>query len=152
GVDEFMRGNVSMITHWPARVGQFAQAGLSFDWKVQRAPQYRSRSTIGAIDGVKIGAQTKHPEIAWEFVKFLVRPDIQRILAPNVQIPTVREVTMSPDWLDFPIAGVNKIAFLQDAEFVQNRAQDPTVANDIDRIFLEEWRASFDEGEYPIEQ
>ncbi|MDD2630148.1 MAG: sugar ABC transporter substrate-binding protein [Limnochordia bacterium] len=150
-VNIFMQDKVSMLTHWPARVGQFARAELPFKWKVQQAPQNKERAVIGAIDGLKIGSQTKHPDIAWEFLKYLVRPDVQRILAPNFQIPAVQEVAMSDDWLESPVPGLNKIAFLKDAQFLYNRAQNPAVASDVDRVFLEEWNMAFDGGKYPIE-
>lgn len=88
--------------------------------------------------------------MAWAFLKFLVRPDIQRILAPNFQIPAVHEVAASDDWLNNPIPGVNKLAFLKDAEFVFNRVQDPAVASDIDRIFLEEWNLCFEQDKTPV--
>ena len=55
-----------------------------FEWDVQRMPTHpRGRYTGSLTYGYGIGKDTKHRDLAWEFIKLLVNPDVQRAIALN---------------------------------------------------------------------
>jgi ABC-type glycerol-3-phosphate transport system substrate-binding protein len=55
-----------------------------FEWDVQRMPAHpRGRYTGSLTYGYGIGKDTKHRDLAWEFIKLLVNPDVQRTIALN---------------------------------------------------------------------
>lgn len=147
----FSGGHVSMFMHFPARVPQFAR-NASFEWDIYLLPSYRQSANLGAVDGLKIGSQTKHVKEAWEFIKFMAKPYAQEVMAPLGQIPSHRGVALSSVYLDDPIPGLNKRAFLESAAVAVNRAQDPALGTELNRIFMEEWARSFANNSIPIEQ
>ena len=56
--------------------------------------------TLGTTDGFGIYGKTKHPEQAWEFLKFLVSQDYGRAMARTHFLQPARS-SLLPEWIDF---------------------------------------------------
>ncbi len=65
----FSSGQIAMMGggRWP--VLQFVNAGM-YDFDIQLWPKWRDQVTEFGVGGVGILRQSKHPDQAWEFVKF----------------------------------------------------------------------------------
>lgn len=78
------------------------QIGQRFDWDVQLVPAHtRGRFSSMGTYGFGIGRTTRHPDLAWEFVRFLVTPEGQRELAAaGLSVPVLKSLANEP--LDSP--------------------------------------------------
>jgi multiple sugar transport system substrate-binding protein len=89
----FKQGKAAMITTGSWNVGPYAK-DLKFKWGI--APLPNSPNTgkrVSVIHGLGnvISANTKNPDAAWEFVKFMASEPGQQILAnTGTQIPTLQ--------------------------------------------------------------
>jgi multiple sugar transport system substrate-binding protein len=72
--------------------------GKQFDWDVQRMPAHPSGRYTGTLTyGFGIGKDSKHRELAWEFIKLLVDPSVQRTIALNrMGLPVLKSVAGDP--------------------------------------------------------
>jgi multiple sugar transport system substrate-binding protein len=97
----FQQGKAAMITTGSWNVGPYSQ-NLKFKWGI--APLPKSPNTgnrVSVIHGLGnvISAKTKHPDEAWEFVKFMANQPGQQILADTgTQIPTLEG--LAKNWQD----------------------------------------------------
>lgn len=89
----FQQGKAAMITTGSWNIGPYSK-DLKFKWGI--APLPKSPNTgkrVSVIHGLGnvISAKTKHPDDAWEFVKFMASSQGQQILADTgTQIPTLQ--------------------------------------------------------------
>jgi len=60
----------------------------------------RARATLATTDGYAIYANTRHPEEAWEFLKFLVSKDYGRAMAKAHFLQPAR-ASLVPEWVEF---------------------------------------------------
>lgn len=145
----FFNGEVSMLHHNPARIGQLAQQ-VTFQWDLQRLPYYKEHAAVGNVSGQMINANTKYPEEAWAYVKFLFRPEAQALTSPFAQIPVVKDVALG-SWLNQPIPGINKRALLEEFAVTRNRAQYPGYFEAINKAFQDEWTKAFRRNEVSVQ-
>ncbi len=113
--DMFVAGKAAMkiIGHW--RVPRYlANADFKFDF----APIPMGKIAANRADGscFAISANSKNPEAAWEFVKFLAGPGsigVQKLLELQQMVPAIVEYQSSKAFLNPPgLEGTNKGAFL----------------------------------------
>jgi len=86
GFDEahvaFQQGRAAMLPFWDSGDGFFSdpeQSDIVGKWCV--APMPGGRATNGGWS-VQISADSKNPEAAWEFLKWIVSPELERELVP----------------------------------------------------------------------
>jgi len=117
--DMFVAGKAAMkiIGHW--RVPRYlANADFKFDF----APIPKGKIAANRADGscFAISASSKHPEAAWEFVKFLAGPGsigVEKLLELQQMVPAIVEYQSSGAFLNPPqLEGANKKAFLAGKE------------------------------------
>jgi multiple sugar transport system substrate-binding protein len=60
----------------------------------------KRRATLGTTDGYGIFADTKHPDEAWEFLKFLVSKDYGRAMAQAHFLQPAR-TSLIPEWVEY---------------------------------------------------
>ena len=65
------------------------------------------RVTLATTDGFGIYAGTKHPEAAWELLKFLIGKDYGRAMAKASFLQPAR-ASLVPEWVDYYQARVPK--------------------------------------------
>ncbi|HEY3342395.1 MAG TPA: sugar ABC transporter substrate-binding protein [Anaerolineae bacterium] len=69
-----------------------------FDWDVQRMPAHPQGRYTGTLTyGYAITKFTTHRDLAWEFMKMLVNPDVQRTIALNhAGLPVLKSLAGDP--------------------------------------------------------
>lgn len=100
GVDPFAAGKIAMQPQVFPQVPLYRETMKDFDWDVQVMPSgtVRRVTNMGAA-GYGMSANTKHPREAWEFLKFIVSPEGQRILAGSGSgIPVLKSMAKDPCW------------------------------------------------------
>ncbi|AEJ62003.1 extracellular solute-binding protein family 1 [Spirochaeta thermophila DSM 6578] len=115
--DLFAAGKAAMqiVGHW--RVNTYLKAGINFD--CAPLPIGDSGKSVNRADGscFVVSSQSKHPEEAWEFVKFLAAPGargVSMLLGLQIMTPALIEFQKDPRFLTpEQLPGVNKAAFLE---------------------------------------
>ena len=100
------------------------RAQADFRWDIAPLPQYRYKSTWLDSQGLGILKSTKHPQEAWELVKFLTGPKAQKMRTTlGTMVPSRRDVV--PDFLRAPYLPENKRAFIDSVQFGRFRCISP---------------------------
>lgn len=114
--DMFMSGQAAMniIGHW--RVPTY-NASVKFNWDVAALPQGgKIKANRGDGSCFAITKNSKHPQAAWEFVKYLAGPDapgVKKLLALGQMVPAQTALTNHELYLRTPGQRIiNKKAFL----------------------------------------
>jgi multiple sugar transport system substrate-binding protein len=100
GVDPFAAGKIAMQPQVFPQVPLYRATMKDFDWDVQVMPAGSARhvTNMGAA-GYGMSTNTKHPKEAWEFLKYIVSPEGQRILAQaGSGIPCLKSMAKDPVW------------------------------------------------------
>lgn len=96
---EFGAGRAVFLRNWPYALTLFEAEGSPVRGRVGIAPLPGG----GALGGAHLGINraTRHPEAAWELVRFLARPEAQRAIADAVGLyPTRPGLIGSPAMLE----------------------------------------------------
>jgi multiple sugar transport system substrate-binding protein len=117
------------------------------------------RVTLATTDGFGIYAGTKHPEAAWEFVKFLISKDYGRAMARASFLQPAR-ASLVDEWVgfvreEFPERSKDMdIAAFADGHLKGYSVTAEVFANmeDARRITYAAWDQIFTLGEAPVEQ
>jgi multiple sugar transport system substrate-binding protein len=119
GVDPFAAGKIAMEPQVFPQVPQYRKTMKQFDWDVQVMPAGRLRRTAGiGAAGYGISESTKHPKEAWEFLKFIVSPTGQRVLAEaGSGIPTLKSLANDSCWRNPKLPPRNYDAFTNSVKF-----------------------------------
>ena len=94
------------------------EIGGKFDWDVQIMPeQPQGRFTGAAVYGFGIGKSSKHPEAAWDFVKYLATPEAQRLLVTQrLGMPVLKSMAGDASLTQLPPPPENMQAFIEGAK------------------------------------
>jgi multiple sugar transport system substrate-binding protein len=121
GGDAFRLGRAAVWTHIPGtRTGVRTDVGDKFEWDVQvmpKMPDGKRRTGMGAW-GLSAYNNSKNRELAYEYVKLLVSPGIQRTMAEKeMGTPLVISVAEDPSWkAGLPTPPTNLEAYIKGAE------------------------------------
>ncbi|MEM5948285.1 sugar ABC transporter substrate-binding protein [Spirochaetia bacterium 38H-sp] len=115
--DLFAAGKSAMqiVGHW--RVTRYLKANINFD--LAPLPIGDFGQPVNRADGscFAISSQSKHPDTAWDFVKFLAAPGakgVSMLLDMQLMVPALTEYQQDPRFLHpEQLPGVNKAAFLE---------------------------------------
>jgi multiple sugar transport system substrate-binding protein len=114
----FKEGKLAMAFGNHAWVPVFAKI-KDFEWDVVGLPHQKRRANLAAGAGYVIAANTRHPDAAWTFLKFLTGPKGQALLAESgIAMPARRSVVRSEIFMEQPPAH-NAQVFLDEAEIGQ---------------------------------
>jgi len=117
----FDLGRAAFFTHIPGvRSGLRDNIGDKFDWDVQvmpKMPDGAHRTGMGAW-GLSAYNGSEIRELAYEYTKLLVSPQLQRTLAENeMGTPLVKSVANDPSWMEgLPTPPTNLQAFIKGAD------------------------------------
>ncbi|HTY08008.1 MAG TPA: extracellular solute-binding protein, partial [Candidatus Edwardsbacteria bacterium] len=116
------------------------------------------RATLATTDGFGIYAGTKHPEAAWELLKFLISKDYGRAMAQAYFLQPAR-ISLVDDWIgyirqEFPDkAGDMNLAAFADGQIKGYSVVAEVFANmsDANRIAQEAWDRILTLGQEPTD-
>lgn len=123
----------------------------TFEWDVVGLPRQKVAANLAAGAGYFIAADTKHPDEAWTFLKFLAGPKGQAIFTEaGVAVPARKSVAESEIFMK-PRASYNIHTFLEEVEIGQTDPAFPG-ANEIIDMMNEEVLVPVWRGEQPADQ
>ncbi len=128
GVELFSTGRVAVMLNNPSAVNQF-RAIETFRWDVATLPIGKAarRGTGGGGTGWATGAATKHPQEAWEFLKYITTAQAQLDeVSVGATTPSRVSVVTSEAFLDPTKPPANAKGFAQAQEYV---VRDPVHVN-----------------------
>ena len=117
GEDTFQAGAAAMTT-----IGHWAVPGYNtvpFKWDVAPMPAGPAgKATSVNSAGFVVADASKHPEEAFEFIKFVLSPAGQKRLAQlGFAVPVLKSVAESPDFLQQPGSAIDQQIFLDSLAF-----------------------------------
>lgn len=121
GGNAFELGRAAVHCHIPGtRTGLRANIGDKFEWDAQllpKMPDGKHRTGMGAW-GLSVFSGTKMQDAAYYFVKSMVSPAIQELLAKKeMGVPLVKSVAESDAWMaNLPTPPANFAAFVKGAD------------------------------------
>lgn len=97
----FGRGNLSMSLELTTNIPELRRVA-DFDWDIAMTPAGPVQRVVRLWpDSFAIPITSKHPEEAWEFIKFVIqRTEMDRYNGPG-KIPFLKEAATSPDWMEY---------------------------------------------------
>ena len=120
GFDLFATGKVAMMINNPSSVNQYRTI-TAFKWDVATLPIGKAtrRGTGGGGSGWAVGAATKSPDQAWEFLKFISSPEAEQDeVAVGATTPARGSVATSDKFLDPSKPPAHSKGFAQAQEYV----------------------------------
>ena len=119
GMDPFVAGKIAMRPIVFPAVPNLRATIKRFDWDVAMMPPGREKRvvTVGAA-GYGMSAGTEHPEEAWEFLKFILSPEGQRVMArAGSGIPALKSLADDPSWRGSGLPPQNLDAFIDSVKY-----------------------------------
>lgn len=110
-----MAGKVGMFPdgHWI--IPQLKRI-TEFQWDVVELPKGRRKAGMNVASGYAIPSQARHPQAAWELVRFLAGPEAQKIIVgAEFSTPALKSIAHSDIFLSPPPA--NAKAFIESIEY-----------------------------------
>ncbi len=119
GIDPFAAGKVAMIINVFPQVPQFRATMKNFDWDVQMLPAGRVKRIINiGSAGYGISSTTKYPQESWEFVKYIMSQEGQRVLGRTGSgIPALKSLAHDPCWRKPNLKPRNLDAFINSVKY-----------------------------------
>ncbi|MBI3958382.1 MAG: extracellular solute-binding protein [Chloroflexi bacterium] len=103
GGDSFQLGRAAIYTHIQAlRTPIRTNVADKFEWDVQLMPLMpdgKHRTGMGTW-GMSAYSKSKHPELAYEYVKNIITPDVQtKMTKAEIIVPLLRSIAEKGDWM-----------------------------------------------------
>lgn len=98
----FESGKIAMHWGWSGETPRFRKNIKKFDWDIAPVPAGPEGSkTVVKGNQLVVYKESKHPELAWKFVKFMTGPDAEKKLGTELRrcVPTRRSVQNAPEYL-----------------------------------------------------
>ena len=107
----FINQRCAVFFHIPGLISKYREGvGDAFEWDVQLMPaQPEGQITGMGTFGFAITSSTEHPDLAWDYLKYLASAEGQRILTENrMAMPLLKSMANDPifDTLDPPPANL----------------------------------------------
>ncbi len=117
-VFSFESGKLGMYFDFMGMTPRYRQVIKSFDWDVVPMPCVPGSKYIVKGNQLSMYAETKHPKEAWEFMKFLTSPEIEKQLAIDLRrtFPSRKSIAYSKEYLKSDIAPRHIDSFLYTIE------------------------------------
>jgi len=115
----FESGKLGMHIDWMGMTPRFREVATSFEWDVVPIPS-GPKSSQGVLKGnpLVMSAETKHPQEAWKFIKFITSEKVERKLGIELRraYPTRLSVARSKEYLQADKPPYNMKSFLFSVE------------------------------------
>lgn len=116
GGDCFVNQRCAAVFFIPGVIKGFQESiGDSFEWDVQLAPAHPEGQFTGmGTFGFTISNSTKHPDAAWDFVKYLASPEGQRtVTREQIGVPLLKSLANDPVLSQLKAPPANIQAFIK---------------------------------------
>src|SRR5690606_19880078 len=111
-------------------------------WDVAPLPQGDERVSMVNSVGFVVARDTKHPEEAWSFLKFLVgEPGQSRVTSLGLGVPTLKDIANSDAYLQQDTAPINHALFIEAMDYARVK---PCFRG------YDEWATLFGDGMYSV--
>jgi multiple sugar transport system substrate-binding protein len=119
----FASGSIAMIMDGPWDLPEFREI-KNFEWGVTYLPEGPvKRATYMAGEHLTVFKQSKHPDEAWKFIKWILRPDIQAMFSMESGYLPVRRSTLEDEnYKKFLEKDAGMKAFIEQISISQARA------------------------------
>lgn len=120
----FLSQSVSMIMDGPWNLPIYRKI-KDFEWAVAPLPKGPAKSaTYFAGEHVAVFKQTKHPDAAWKFLTYIIRPDVQAKFSMNSgYLPVSRKSLELKDYKEFLEKDAPMRSFVSQMSMGQARAR-----------------------------
>jgi multiple sugar transport system substrate-binding protein len=95
----FISQKCASVFHIPGNIKNFQEKiGNSFEWDIQFTPSHPKGHFTGmGTFGFSIAKSTKHPQEAWDFVKYLASTEGQRVITSSqIGVPLLKSMANDP--------------------------------------------------------
>lgn len=112
---------IAMMLDGPWNLPRYPQLFTRFDWGVAMLPEGpEKRATVVAGEYLAIFKQSQNPDAAWEFVKWVIDPEVQAFWSMESGYLPVREsVVEVPEFQEFLSEQPAQRAFVEQMAFAQ---------------------------------
>jgi multiple sugar transport system permease protein len=135
---EFSNGHLAMFVGYGRWLVPRFREMNKFPWDVVVMPRNKERASLIATVSYSVSSGTKHPQEAWELVKFLTGPQGQALNSRlGLAIPSLKSVAYGPAFLN-PKSPIHDRAFLDEMPYaaIPPRTANP---NEFDQIMNPIW-------------
>lgn len=114
----FMSQKCAVFFHIPGFMKTFREKIKDFDWDVALMPTHPKKQVTGmGTFGYGVSKDSKHPEAAWELIKFLASPPGQRlVLQGYIGVPFLKSMANDPAFERMQPPPKNIKAFIKGGE------------------------------------
>ncbi len=112
---------ISMMLDGPWNLPRYDRLFTRFDWGIAMLPEGpEKRATVVAGEYLAIFKQSQHPDAAWEFVKWIIQPEIQAFWSmESGYLPVRQSVIDVPEYRAFLEENPAQRVFVEQMEFAQ---------------------------------
>ncbi len=134
-INAFASKQASMVLDGPWNLPRYPELLQGIDWGVAMLPAGPAKkATVVAGEYLAIFKQSKHPEEAWTFLKWMVQPEVQAFWAmESGYLPVRKSVLEVEEFQDFLEKNPAHRAFVEQMAFAQAQRQVDYNALEIER-------------------
>ncbi len=117
----FAAGRISMAMDGPWNLPRFKDLLKNIDWAVAPLPEGPAKkATVAGGEYLAIFKQSKNPQAAWAFLKWMIRPDVQAFWSMNsCYLPVRHATTELEEYQDFLTQNPNMKVYVDQMEYAQ---------------------------------
>lgn len=120
----FESGKVAMTIDGSYQIDRWREI-KDFEWDIALVPTGRAKRVIyGGPDSISIHAKTKHPEEAWEYLKWHTFAGRNMDSYAGGKVPMLKSLAQSEAWLEAGKAPANKKVILDSAPYIEGASFD----------------------------
>lgn len=144
-------GQVSMMLDGPWNLPRYPQVLQNFDWGIAMLPTGpEKRATVVAGEFLAIFKQSDSPDEAWEFVKWMIQPEIQAFWSMESGYLPIRHAALEvPEFKEYLTRHPAQRAFVEQMEYAQAQRPLDFHAVEIQRLLAEAIEQATVGGENP---
>lgn len=95
--------------------------GADFRWDVGAYPMKEAKATCWHGSALAICSQSKNPSVAWRFLKFTTKKEVQlRLASSGLLIPSRQSVSVSKEFLEIPGLPKNMPVFIEGLKYARS--------------------------------
>jgi multiple sugar transport system substrate-binding protein len=142
-VEHFVNGRTAMMIDSLAHINMIRSRNPELNFDIDLAPVADGYSGPHIMDcaawGITISQSSKHPEEAWDFVKYLMSPEVNAYIADSVNA-FPGNVNGDPNWVKEDALNQKAFSFYKE-NGVRNEFQGAPEANNLMRLMSEQMQA-----------